>query len=285
MYEYTHDEKSQWSRYSVAMNLSFRDLGGTGEPIVILHGLFGSSQNWVGMGRRLLPFGHVFSLDLRNHGDSPQAPSHTLADCVQDLAEWAGARGLQHGRHLRLIGHSMGGLVAMGFAIKHPEATAGVASIDIAPRPYPPEHGEELRAMKADISACRSRADLDTRLMPIIPETRMRQFLLTNAVRQGEGFRWKPNVAVLEGSTVASDWASVSGKFDGEALLIAGARSGYVREEDHAVMRRYFPLARIETLPEADHWPHVTAPDALEAVLGQFLERCNKAAAGPSGSM
>ena len=269
----------------MAMRLSFRDLGGTGEPIVILHGLFGSSQNWTGMGRRLLPFGHVFALDLRNHGDSPHAPSHTLADCVADLAEWAGARSLQHGRHLRLIGHSMGGLVAMGFAIKHPEATAGVASIDIAPRPYPPEHGEELRAMKADISACRSRADLDTRLMPIIPETRMRQFLLTNAVRSGDGFRWKPNIEALEGSTVASDWAGVAGKFDGEALLVAGARSEYVREEDHAVMRRYFPHARIETLPEADHWPHVTAPDALEAVLGQFLERCNKAAAGPSGSM
>ena len=264
------------------MNLSFRDLGGTGNPIVILHGLFGSSQNWAGMGRRLTPHGHVYALDLRNHGDSPHAATHSLADCVQDLLDWMHGQGL--GR-VRLIGHSMGGLVAMGFAVGHPDATAGVASIDIAPRPYLPEKEEERRALKTDISGCRTRAELEQLLLPIVPETRTRQFLLTNAVRAGDGFRWRLNVAALEGSTVASDWRAVTGQFQGEALLVAGARSGYVRAEDHAVMRRYFPRVRIETLPDADHWPHITAPTALEAVLGAFLDRCNKNAAHPSGSM
>jgi pimeloyl-ACP methyl ester carboxylesterase len=264
------------------MNLSFRDIGGTGSPVVILHGLFGSSQNWAGMGRRLLPLGHVFALDLRNHGDSPHAPSHTLADCVQDLLDWTVGQGLER---VRLIGHSMGGLVAMGFAIQHPGMTAGVASIDIAPRPYPPEHGVELRALKTDISACRARADLQQLLLPVAPDSRTRQFLLTNAVRTGEGFRWKLNVGVLEGNTVAADWAAVTGQYPGEALLVAGARSGYVRAEDLAVMRRHFPNALIEVLADADHWPHVTAPDALEAALDRFLTRCNKDAARPSGSM
>jgi esterase len=269
------------------MDLSFRDFGGTGGPIVILHGLFGSSQNWVGMGRRLTPFGHVFALDLRNHGESAHASSHSLADCVQDLLDWMDGRGLHR---VRLIGHSMGGLVAMAFAIQHPDATEGVASIDIAPRPYPPEHGEELRALKTDISGCRTRAEVEQLLLPVVPDVRTRQFLLTNAVRgpagsAGEGFRWRLNVAALEKSTVAADWSTVTGQFTGEALLIAGGRSGYVRAADHAVMSRYFPHARIEILPQADHWPHVTDPAALEAILGQFLDRCNKATAGSSGSM
>jgi esterase len=264
------------------MNLSYRDLGGTGIPVVILHGLFGSSQNWVGMGRRLLPLGRVFALDLRNHGDSPHAPSHTLADCVEDVREWVQAHGLDPAA---LIGHSMGGLVAMGFAVAHPGRTAGVASIDIAPRPYPPEHGEELGALKTDISGCRTRAEIDRLLLPIVPDARTRQFLLTNAAHSDAGFRWKLNVDALERNTVAADWASVTGRFEGEALLVAGARSSYVGPDDPQVMRRFFPRARVHVLSEADHWPHITAPDALEAVLRDFVLRCNKAAAASSGSM
>lgn len=260
------------------MDLWFRDLGGSGEPIVILHGLFGSSQNWAGMGRKLSPSGHLFALDLRNHGESPHAPTHSLADCVQDLADWADARGL---RRLRLIGHSMGGLVAMGFALRHPQRTSGAASIDIAPRPYPPEHAGELSAMKTDIRSCRSRAEVEAVLLPMVPDVRTRQFLMTNAVRDGEGFRWRPNVPVLERSTVASDWADTEGRYEGEALLIACGKSSYVQEQDHALMRRFFPRVRIETLAAADHWPHVTAPRELEAALRAFLERAAISAADP----
>jgi esterase len=257
--------------YSTRMDLAFRALGGEGSPIVFLHGLFGSSQNWVGMGRKLSALGTVYALDLRNHGDSPHAPSHTLADCVQDLVDWAHARGLQS---LRLIGHSMGGLVAMAFALAHAELADGVATIDIAPRPYPPEHGEELAALKTDIRECRTRAEVDQLLLPQVPDTRTRQFLMTNAVREGDGFRWRLNVSVLEKSTVASDWEHVTGTFEKEALLVAGGRSRYVQAEDHDVMRRFFPRARIETLAEADHWPHVSAPAQLEEALRGFLMRC-----------
>jgi pimeloyl-ACP methyl ester carboxylesterase len=250
------------------MDLAFRDLGGDGPPFVILHGLFGSSQNWVGMGRRLLDCGRCFLLDLRNHGDSPHSPEHSLEACVGDVAEWARAHAEGP---LRLIGHSMGGLVAMGFAIAHPGLTLGIASLDIAPLAYEPGHEQELRALSTDLDGCRTRADLDARLSPILPDATARQFILTNAVRDGDGFRWRLDPAVLASSTLSEDFTRVSGAFDGPALLVAGGRSPYVDDDGRRAMLRHFPAARIVTIPEADHWLHVTAPDALERTLSDFL--------------
>jgi esterase len=250
-----------------------------GGPIILLHGLFGSSRNWVAMGRKLSVEGRVFALDLRNHGDSPHASTHTLQDCVDDLLDWSRARSIPS---LRLVGHSMGGLVAMRFALLHPDLVEGVAAVDIAPRPYPPEHQAELGALGTDISVCRTRAELDALLAPLLPRTDVRQFILTNAIRDGEGFRWRIDARVLAAHTVASDWAAVSGRYPGAALMVACGRSPYVRPEDHAVMRRFFPNAAIETIPEADHWPHVSSPDALEGMLRRFLAQCNNPAGIPS---
>jgi esterase len=251
------------------MDLAFRELGGNGPPIVILHGLFGSSQNWAGVGRRLSARGATFTLDLRNHGDSPHAPTHSLSDCVEDLRDWARA----HAREpLRLIGHSMGGLVAMGFALSHPELVAGAASVDIAPRPYPRNHEVQFRALHTDISGCANRAELDALLAPLIEDKRERQFLLMNAVREGTGFRWRCNVEAMERHTVAEDFARVHGSYEGPSLLVGCGRSPYVRPDDQQVMRRFFPHARVVTIPQADHWPHVTAPEELLVILEEFLD-------------
>jgi esterase len=167
----------------------------------------------------------------------------------------------------------------MGFALRHPDLTVGVAAIDIAPRPYPPGHEQELLALRTDLSGCKSRGDLDALLAPAIPDQRVRHFLLTNAVRAGDGFAWRIDADVLAANTVAADFAQASGTFAGESLLITGGRSSYVLPKDHAVMRRFFPAVRIETLPQADHWPHVTAAAELEALLRAFLTR----ATGSSG--
>jgi pimeloyl-ACP methyl ester carboxylesterase len=250
------------------MDLFERNFGGDGRPVVILHGLFGSSQNWAGVGRRLSDMAHIVGLDLRNHGDSPHAREHSLAACVEDVRQWTETHATEP---VRFIGHSMGGLVAMGFALRHPEMTAGVAAVDIAPRPYPPDHAAEYRALCTDIRPCRSRAELDALLAPVLPETRERQFMLTNAVRDGDGFRWRLEPEILSTNTVAADFAGAEGTYGGPALLIACGRSGYVRSEDHSLMRRFFPGARIESIPEADHWPHVTASVKLDAILRYFL--------------
>lgn len=250
------------------MDLAYRDLGGEGPPIVCLHGLFGSSQNWDGMGRRLSSLGRCLLPDLRNHGDSPHAPEHSLESCVEDVLEWAR---LHAPGRLRLVGHSMGGLVAMGFAILHPETTEAVASIDMAPRPYPTEHEAEFRAFHTDISACRSRTEMDELLAPLLPDPGTRQFILTNAVRDGSGFRWRLNVAALESSTIPSDFSRISGRFDGPALLVSGGRSSYITPADLPVMRQYFPAAVMETVPQADHWIHVSAPEELARLLTGFF--------------
>jgi len=255
--------------YTCCMDLAYRDLGGEGPPIVFLHGLFGSSQNWVGMARRLSDGGRCLLLDLRNHGDSAHAPEHSLESCVGDVLDWGR---LHAPGPLRLIGHSMGGLVAMGFAILHPETTAAVVSVDMAPRPYPRDHEVEFRALHTDISACRSRAELDELLFPLLPDSRTRQFILTNAVRNGTGFRWRLNVRALESATITTDFAHVDGRFDGPALLVSGERSPYVTPQDIPVMLRHFPAALMETIPQADHWMHASAPEALAEALGNFLD-------------
>ncbi len=267
------------ARYLCSMELAYRELGRIGPPIVILHGFLGSSQNWAGMGRRLAPRGRVLAVDLRNHGSSPHQRPHSLAACVEDLREFCEIHSLHD---VRLIGHSMGGLVAMGFALRHPGLTAGVASIDIAPRAYPSDHARELQALRTDLSRCATRADIDALLAPLVPEVRERQFLLTNAVRDGTGFRWRIDPDILAEASVSRDFSAAGGRFDGEALLVACGESPYVGPGDTELMRRFFPGARAVTLDGADHWPHVSAPDALAGALEEFLARCNKPVPGSS---
>lgn len=253
------------------MELAFRDLGGSGAPIVFLHGLFGSAQNWASVGRRLSDLGRAFALDLRNHGSSPHAPTHTLADSVEDLREWVARHA--GGSVLRLVGHSMGGLVAMAFAIGHPGSVGALAVIDIAPRAYPLDHEREFAALATDIGGAGSRADLDAMLAPVLPDPAARAFMLTNAVRRspGQGFRWRIYTPALLASTISRDFPAVTGAFEGPALFVAGGRSSYLTRNDHAEILRRFPRARIEVIPGADHLPHVSAPAELEAVLRCFL--------------
>jgi esterase len=195
---------------------------------------------------------------------------------VGDLHDWT----LAHGQEpIRLIGHSMGGQAAMGFAIAFPELVSGLAVVDIAPRPYPADHEKELHALQTDISRCRSRAEVDALLSPLLPDLRDRQFLLTNAVRKGEGFGWRLNVEALRLGTVSSDFAKVTGSYTGETLVVACGKSAFITEEDHGLVQRFFPGVRIETIPEADHWPHISAPARLESTLREFLGRARRKSA------
>ena len=252
------------------MELFFRDFGGRGRPLVILHGLFGSSNNWQRVATRLKRHARVLALDLRNHGRSPHAPSHTLRDMVQDLEDWLENADLEDPI---LLGHSMGGLAAMAFAVTRPSAVHGLIVVDVAPRAYAHDRSRELEVFQTDVSGYESREELDRALEPRIPEPDVRRFLLMNAERTDSGYRWRINVSALERSEFLTELPAFDGTFRGPALFVAGGASSYVRAEDHDLIRGRFPAARIETLPDAGHWLHYTAESAFVALVRDFLRR------------
>jgi pimeloyl-ACP methyl ester carboxylesterase len=252
------------------MHLFSRSFGGTGRPIVILHGLFGSSRNWATAGRALAAWGAVSALDLRNHGDSPHSDSHTLADMVGDVREWLESLGAERPV---LIGHSMGGQVAMALALESPESVAGLVSVDIAPRAYAEDHAAELAALSLDVSRLSSRREVDHAMAAWVADPGVRGFLAMNLERSGDGFRWRLNVEALRRARVTAAVPELRGRYGGPALFLAAGRSAYVTAADHDLIRGLFPAAEIRVIEEADHWVHASAPRAFVAEVSAFLER------------
>jgi esterase len=251
------------------MLLFSRDLGGAGRPpLVLLHGMLGSSRNWQTAGRDLAEKCHVFALDLRNHGRSPHAAEMTYAAMAADVIAWLDAHGLAR---VTLLGHSMGGKVAMLLACRHPERVAALLVVDIAPKGYFwPAHRVEFAALNAlDLASLPSRAAADRQLETQISHWGMRKFLLTNLEQTAAGhWRWSINLPVLTAALAAME-ANPLGpgdRFAGAALFITGDRSPYVAPGDHAAIREKFPAARIVTLP-AGHNPHTEAREAFVALV------------------
>jgi pimeloyl-ACP methyl ester carboxylesterase len=245
------------------MDLSSRDLGGEGgPPLVVLHGILGSSRNWQTAGKDLAIRYHVWALDLRNHGASPHDEEMTYGAMEADLAAWMDARGLAR---VSLLGHSMGGKVAMRLACRRPERVEKLFVVDIAPRDY--DRGgrqrAEFAAMHAlDLKTLRSRAEAEQKLEALVPDWALRKFLTTNLERAPEGgWRWTINLAALTAALPDLERNSLEpgDRFEGPALFITGGKSAYVQPADHAAIRRHFPAARIETIPEAGHDPHMQA--------------------------
>jgi pimeloyl-ACP methyl ester carboxylesterase len=251
------------------MKLFHREFGGKGHPIVVLHGLFGSSRNWISTGRFLASYGKAFGLDLRNHGRSPHSSSNTLADLTADLGEWI-KENLDDPPVL--MGHSMGGLCAMAFAMESPDRLEGLVVVDIAPGVEPVDHSRELAALSLDISGCLNRAEIDRLMRPVISEAQIRRFLQMNAVRSAEGFRWQPNVPALSGADAVAQFRTLAGSYAGPTLFTLGEKSSYAAMTDKAATRDRFPRAVIATIPEGDHWLHHSAAPAFRREVGRFLE-------------
>ena len=252
------------------MLLFSRDFGGDGVGIILLHGMFGSSKNWVRVGQFLSSYGRCYALDLRNHGESPHAESHSLYDLIDDLREWVDA----HRMHRPiLVGHSMGGLAAMGYSLANAAEVRALVVVDIAPKRYVPSHAREFDALRLDVTSFSSRQEIDDRMAEIISDPSVRRFLQMNIERTETGFRWKINVNALERSTVLTDVPSLRGQYRGMVLFVAGDRSGYVDESDHATIRRYFPNARIVTISGGDHWLHYSAAEEFKETVGRFVAR------------
>ncbi len=240
----------------------------TGIPLVIAHGLFGSARNWGVLSKRFAETRPVICVDMRNHGDSFWSDAHQYTDLAIDLANV-----IQHlGGKADLLGHSMGGKAAMVLAISQPDLIRNLIVADIAPVTYPATPSAEVAAMKAvDLSVVSRRSDADLQLQRHIADPAVRAFLLQSVV-MGDTPHWKLNLDVLDDAYGdIRGFPDVTGQFDGPCLFLNGALSKYVRDENHAIIKRLFPAAEFETLAGAGHWLHAEKPREFESAVKAFL--------------
>lgn len=254
------------------MQLAATELG-QGNPVVVLHGLFGSGRNWASMAQRLATAHRVLLLDLRNHGASLWADTMTYPEMAEDVRQTVGARGIER---YALIGHSMGGKVAMQLALSHAEEVGRLVAADIAPVAYQPRHASYVRAMQAlDLTSIQRRGQADEALSVYMRDPAERGFLLQNLVFEGgHQPRWRINLdAIGRGmpSLVAAPLASGGAVYDGPALFVAGANSDFVLPEYEAEIARLFPKAQVKRIPDAGHWLHAEQPQAFLDLVMPFL--------------
>jgi esterase len=252
------------------MKLNFH-LVGNGPPLLILHGLLGSLDNWAQLANVLAVNFSVFALDLRNHGRSPHAAEFNYDVMAADVAEFIRAQNLGP---VQLLGHSMGGKVAMRFAQLHPLLVQKLVVADMAPREYPPRYAEMLDAMAAlDLRQFQQRPEVDGALRAVAPDPLIRQFLLKNLGRDGHGgLCWKPNVpAIRTNYHQIRSALPLAPTFDGPTLFVRGGKSDYVRDADWEAVKKMFPLARLATITAAGHWLHADAPAEFLRIVTEFL--------------
>ena len=266
----------------MSVALHFRRTG-HGPAMVILHGLYGSSDNWISIARKLEDRFTVYIPDLRNHGKSPHTSTHTYQDMVDDLYKFFINNHIQKAT---ILGHSMGGKLAMMFASEYPELITGLIVADIAPKNYNAEnkpfktvlqHELILGLMEElNLVAVTSRKEIDYFLSEKLKNSTLRQFLIKNIHRDKEGyFEWKINVPVLKHalnsitSEVNSDWfADRRPILNYPVTFIRGLSSDYITDQDIPLIKDIYPEARVIDIPNAGHWLHAEQPGKfVEAVL------------------
>jgi pimeloyl-ACP methyl ester carboxylesterase len=244
---------------------------GQGEPLIILHGLFGMLDNWQTIAKKLAESYTVFIVDQRNHGRSAHKDAINYQLMAEDLGEFMD----QHWIHEAcLMGHSMGGKTVMQFAGLHPERVQKMIVVDMAPKAYGNRHRPIFDALMAvPVETIENRTEAEDILKERINSFSIRQFLLKNLSRSREGgYRWKMNLPVIE-----RDYDAILGKvevdhiYEGPALFIRGERSDYLDEKDLPLIREQFPAARMIAIPEAGHWVHSEKPEQFLDAVREFL--------------
>ena len=256
------------------MELNYRQYSAAGAPVLVLHGLFGSLSNWGWHCKQLAGSYAVYGVDLRNHGDSPhsdQLDYQVMADDVRQLIVRLGLESCC------IVGHSMGGKVAMQLALSFPDLIEKLVIVDIAPVSYPEDadgHMNVLAAMDAvKLGEIKSRTQAEVTIEDYIPQEATRKFLLTNLVRNKEGsFEWR-----LDKDSIRKNYANLRAEliatmsFLKPVLFIKGSLSPYIKPEHEAQIKELFPAASVKLLMGAGHWLHAEKPQALQKILLKFL--------------
>ncbi len=252
------------------MKLNYRS-SGQGQPLIILHGLFGASDNWLSIAKKLEDKYQVFLVDQRNHGSSPHSDIWNYEVMAEDVKEFMEGQALSEAI---IMGHSMGGKVAMTFAGRFPDMISDLVIVDIGPKHYPVHHKKILEGLKSiDLSSLSSRQDADRQLQNNVPEMGVRQFLLKNLGRDKDNhYYWKINLNVIEEQIENVGLAlPVEKIYDDNCLFIRGEKSNYILDEDLPELSIRFPEHRLETIPNAGHWIHAERPTEFLHALTSYL--------------
>lgn len=250
----------------------FSRIEGQGRPLIILHGLFGMSDNWMTHAKIYAELGfEVHVLDQRNHGQSGHTPEFSYALMANDLLAYMDEH---HLASTSIIGHSMGGKVAMRFACQHPKRVQRLIVVDIAPKGYPVHHQQIIAGLRSlDFNGLKSRSEADAVLAKTITNATVRQFLLKSlywAEKGKLGLRF--NLEAIEANIeMVGEELDDAAVFKGDTLFISGGQSNYILPGDEELIHHHFPLAHLFTIPEAGHWVHAEAFEPFSETSSKFL--------------
>lgn len=262
--------------FTKTLTLYSRKVGENGPDFVVLHGLFGSGKNWRSFAGSLEEDFQVWTLDARNHGDSPHADSMSYQQMAEDVVRFFDENELEN---VILLGHSMGGKTAMQLALQFPDRIAALIVVDIAPVCYDHQQ-KQLKLIEAmqglHLAAEMSRSDIEKKLALKIPEKRLLSFLMTNLYRQNGQFQWRIGLEqIAAGMPYLLNYPEVNSVFEGPVQFIGGENSAYLKFEYHALIRKKFPESRITMLKNCGHWLHVEQPAAFQKTVNEFLRYNN----------
>lgn len=253
------------------MKLHYRKLG-QGEPLIILHGLFGLSDNWQTLGKRYAEDFTVYMVDQRNHGSSPRSEDWNYYVMSDDILELVNDEGLSK---INILGHSMGGKTAMFFTVGHPEKVNRLLVADISPGYHLFNQHDVLEALSAvNFDVVKSRKDVENILSLYITDNGTKQFLLKNLYWTDEGdLDWKFNLSVILKNTDKIGEAVPVQKTSVPTLVLKGGKSNYIKKEDEGLFSSIFPNSIIKVIPDAGHWLHAEQPQAFYEETLSFLKK------------
>lgn len=246
---------------------------GEGPAFVIMHGLFGMLDNWQTLARKWSDRYRVILVDLRNHGRSPHLEEMDYDLMAEDVATLLEELGIDE---CILLGHSMGGKVAMQTALTYPDQIQSLIVVDIAPRRYRPGHDTIFAALEAfDPAIITDRKAAAAAMEGYVSDPGIQLFLLKNLTRSPEGgFRWRMNLPVIKASyrKLIGPVGQIGDRYDSPCLFLRGGNSGYVQDDDMELIEMLFPEATLATVAEAGHWVHAERPAELMVAIDSFLE-------------
>ena len=251
------------------MKLNYKSFG-DGEPLIIMHGLMGMLDNWQAPGKELAEHFNVFIVDLRNHGHSPHNAEHNYQVMVDDVVELLNDLGL---KSANVLGHSMGGMVAMKLAQDFPVRVDKLVVADIGPRSYKVHHQSIIAGLRAvPLQDIAKRTDAEQFMKADIPQSGIRQFLMKSLFhKERNQFGWRFNLDAIENSLELIGEAIDDMDYQGETVFIRGSESDYILDEDWPDIKLLFPHSYLVTIDDAGHWLHAEKPAEFIKAVEEFL--------------